>query len=273
MDKLIGNYFIKNKNIVEKEEFHYTLYSTNVYEVIRVIDRTPLFLEEHLKRLDESLALSGIASPKSAEELKNLMIRLIKKNQIKNGNIKILINKNKATDLYLYFIPHSYPEMKLYREGIAVASISIERKNPNAKVIDEDYKIAVNSFIEEKNIYEALLVNREGFFTEGSKSNVFFVMDGTLITPPLKDVLGGVTRKRILALAKENNVNTLEKSIRPSDAKKLEGAFISGTSPKILPISSIDGVKLKSTECDIIKELVSLYEEKTKDYIAMNSAL
>lgn len=273
MDKLFGNYFIKNKNVLEKEQFSYTLYPSNVYEVIRVIDKTPLFLEEHLKRLDDSLALSGMTSPKSAEEIKNLMIRLIKKNQIKNGNIKILINKDKATDLYLYFIPHSYPEMKLYREGIAVASINIERKNPNAKVIDEHYKKTVNSFIEDNNIYEALLVNREGFFTEGSKSNVFFVMDGVLLTPPLKDVLGGVTRKRILVLANENNVKTLEKSIRPEDVKSLEGAFISGTSPKILPINSIDGVKLNSTECDIIKSLISLYEEKIKDYVAMNSTL
>jgi len=273
LDKLFGNYFIKNKNILEKENFSYTLSPSNVYEVIRVIDKTPLFLEEHLERLNESLALSGIPSPKSEEEIKNLMIKLIKKNQIKNGNIKLLINQDKATDLYLYFIPHSYPEMKLYRDGIAVASISIERKNPNAKVIDEDYKKTVTSFISDKNIYEALLVNREGFFTEGSKSNVFFVMDGVLITPPLKDVLGGVTRKRILALAKENNVKTLEKSIRPEDVKNLEGAFISGTSPKILPISSIDGVKLKSTECVIIKSLISLYEEKIKDYMAVNTTL
>ncbi|MGB4588750.1 MAG: aminotransferase class IV [Clostridiaceae bacterium] len=273
MDKLVGNYFVKNKNILEKEEFSYTLCPSNVYEVIRVIDRTPLFLEEHLKRLDESLALSGITAPKSGEEIKNLMIRLIKKNQIKNGNIKLLINKDNATDLYLYFIPHNYPEMKLYRDGITVASINIERKNPNAKVIDENYKKAVSSFIEERDIYEALLVNREGFFTEGSKSNVFFVMNGVLITPPLKDVLGGVTRKRILALAKENNVKTLEKSIRPEEVKTLEGAFISGTSPKILPISSIDGIRLKSTECDIIKSLIRLYDEKIRDYVAMNATL
>lgn len=273
MDKLIGNYFIKNKSILEKEEFNYTLYPLNVYEVIRVIDRTPLFLEEHLKRMNESLALSGITPPKSIEEIKNLMIRLIKKNQIKNGNIKLLINKDKATDLYLYFIPHSYPEMKLYREGIAVASISIERKNPNAKVIDEHYKKTVTSFIEDRNIYEALLVNKEGFFTEGSKSNVFFVINGVLVTPPLKDVLGGVTRNRILALANEHQVKTLEKSIRPEDVKTLEGAFISGTSPKILPISSIDGIKLKSAECDIIKSLINLYEDKIRDYIATNSAL
>lgn len=273
MDKLIGNYFVKNKNILEKEEFNYTLYPSNVYEVIRIIDRTPLFLEEHLKRMGDSLAMSGIASPKSTEEIKNLMIKLIKKNQMKNGNIKLLINKGKTVDFYLYFIPHSYPDTKLYREGIAVASISIERKNPNAKVIDEDYKKAVTSFIEDKNIYEALLVNREGFFTEGSKSNVFFVMDGILVTPPLKDVLGGVTRNRVLALANENHIKTLEKSIRPEDVKTLEGAFISGTSPKILPISSIDGVKIKSLECDIIKSLIKLYDEKIRDYIEANSSL
>lgn len=271
MDKIRGDYFIKNKSFYAKEDFAYELSPTNVYEVIRVIGWTPLFLEEHLTRLNDSLALSGITSPKSGEEIRNLMIKLLRKNQFKEGNIKLLINKNRDTELYLYFIPHNYPPTKLYKEGIHVETISIERKNPNAKVIDTDYKSKVNTFIEERKIYEALLVNREGFITEGSKSNVFFVKNDTLLTPPLKDVLGGVTRQRILDLAKENNIKILEEPLRPEDVKTLEGAFISGTSPKILPIRSIDGIKIKSTECAIIKSLIKLYEEKIKDYLARNT--
>jgi len=272
LDKIRGDYFIKNKNFYANEDFTYELSPTNVYEVIRVIGWTPLFLEDHLSRLSDSLALSGISSPKSGEEIRNLIIKLLRKNQFKEGNIKLLINKNRYIDLYLYFIPHDYPTTKLYKEGIFVETLSLERKNPNAKVIDAGYKEMVSAFIEERNIYEALLVNRDGFITEGSKSNVFFVKKDTLLTPPLKDVLGGVTRQRILDLAKENNLKILEESIRPEDVRTLEGAFLSGTSPKILSIRSIDGIKIKSTECAIIKSLIKLYEEKIKDYLARNSS-
>ena len=270
MDIIRGTYIAINSSLVKMTDFEYTLSKKNVYEVIRIIDGVPLFLEEHLKRMNQSIKILNMNFTKSEEEISNLIHLLAKKNSIKDGNIKILINNGPTLMFYLYFIPHSYPERTSYAKGIRTRTIKIERINPNAKVIDPKYKSTVTDFIIENDIYEALLVNSENEITEGSKSNVFFVMDKTLYTPPLKDVLGGVTRKRILDIAKELNMKISEEPLHMKNLSEIEAAFISGTSPKILPISSIDSIKLKSAEHPMVKELISAYNLKIKSYIERN---
>lgn len=273
MDIIRGTYIAINSSLVKMTDFEYTLSKKNVYEVIRIIDGVPLFLEEHLERMNQSIEILKMNFTKSKEEISNLIHLLAKKNGIKDGNLKILINNGPTLNFYLYFIPHYYPDRTSYTKGIKTRTLKIERKNPNAKVIDPKYKRIVTDFIEENEVFEALLVNLENEITEGSKSNVFFVMDKTLYTPPLKDVLGGVTRKRILDIAEELEMNVSEESLHMNELSEVEAAFISGTSPKILPISTIDALKLKSTEHPMIKELIATYDLKIKSYIEKNKQI
>ena len=191
----------------------------------------------------------------------------MKKNNFVEGNIKLLCNGTSPTDLYLYFIPHYYPEDKFYEEGIITKTLKIERHNPNAKVIDVTYKKAVTDFIENEEIYEALIVNQKDEITEGSKSNVFFVRDHTLITPPLKDVLGGVTRLKIIELAKAHHLTVQEKPFFMKDIPELEGAFISGTSPNLLPIRKINDQVLNSPTNPTILKLIRYFNESVENEI------
>lgn len=270
MDKIRGSYFMKNSTLVEADNFHYKLNPKNVYEVIRLIRGVPLFLEEHLDRMEDSLSLLQMDFHQSQEKIRNQILTLAKKNQFQEGNVKILINDGPMKEFYLYFIPHHYPDESYYENGIKTMTMKIERRNPNAKVIDAEYKKKVSHFIEENAIYEALIVNNESEITEGSKSNVFFLEENRLITPPLKDVLGGVTRKRILAIAHELGIETEEKAVSVQELNLLQGAFISGTSPKILPIRSIDKVVLDSTKHPVIRKLLAAYDEKIVSYIDLH---
>ena len=272
MDKIRGNYVTMDNRLVSIGDFSYTLSDRNVYEVIRIINGTPLFLEDHLERMTQSLEILKLDFRKSKEEIRNLIHLLARKNRIKDGNVKILVNDGPAIHSYIYFIPHFYPEKVSYLNGIRTGTIEMERKNPNAKVIDPNYKAKVTAFIEESGLYEALLVNSDHEITEGSKSNVFFVLNETLVTPPLKDVLGGVTRKRILDIAKEMKISAAEKTVQIADLPQVEAAFISGTSPKILPISFIDDIQLNSSEHDIVKSLITAYDQKIEEYLQKNSS-
>ncbi|HBW14227.1 MAG TPA: aminotransferase class IV [Proteiniclasticum sp.] len=267
MENIRGAFALKNHEFIKADEFHYVLEKDNVYEVIRIIQGVPLFLEEHLERMEASINLLNMPYTFSQLEIKRLMEDLCHKNDFTKGNIKLVVNGEKIPALYLYFIPHSYPDAFLYAEGIRTKTIFLERSNPNAKVVRLSYKEKVTSFIEEHQIYEALLVNRDGEITEGSKSNVFFVLDGTLFTPPLKDVLGGVTRKRILQIAEELSLPVKEEPVTLSDLSWMEAAFISGTSPKILPISKIDEKELSSTSHPMVLKLLNAYNDRIQDYI------
>ncbi|HCW74273.1 MAG TPA: aminotransferase class IV, partial [Clostridiaceae bacterium] len=148
MDRLTGKYFIKNGIIFEAGDFHYELSERNVYEVIRIIDGVPLFLEEHLKRMADSMHLQNMEMTRSNEEIRNLIQLMVKRNRIKSGNIKILYNDGQIPEFLIYFIPHFYPDKTYYRNGIRTLTLNVERKNPNAKVIDAGYKKKVSAFIE-----------------------------------------------------------------------------------------------------------------------------
>lgn len=267
IDNIRGSYWIKNKSFQDAAEFNYALKSKNVYEVIRIMEGKPLFLKEHLDRMKSSLDLQSMTLAKSHEEIRNLVEKLVKKNNFKEGNIKLFLNGINPTELYLYFIPHHYPEAQLYDQGILTKTLKIERKNPNAKVIDANYKKSVTDFIKSEKIYEALIVNQKNEITEGSKSNVFFVKNNVLITPPLKDVLGGVTRHKVIELAKEHGIIVEESPLAMEEITNLEGAFISGTSPNILPIRQIDDKTLASSSNPLIMKLMAFFKESVEKEI------
>lgn len=267
MDTMRGTHWIKNKSFRESKDFTYVFEPKNVYEVIRIMNKKPLFLKEHLERMETSLHLQSMTLSKSHEEIRNLLEKLVKRNNFSEGNIKLLWNGSSPSELYLYFIPHYYPEDELYKHGIITKTLKIQRHNPNAKVVDPTYKKAVTDFIHDEQIYEALIVNQKNEITEGSKSNIFFVRDNMLITPPLKDVLGGVTRQKIIELALEHHLVVQELPFLVTDLPSLEGAFISGTSPNLLPIREIDGVILQSSSSPFILKLMDYFDESVKQEI------
>jgi len=267
MEVMRGSHVLVDQKLVGKDLVKYVLSTENVYEVIRIIQGVPLFLEEHLERMSASLTLLGFTLPIPVDTLKVDLNRLIKKNAFQEGNIKILLNHQEHLRIYAFFIPHTYPEASYYEEGILTKTLPLERTNPNAKVLRAAYKEQVTRFIEEETIYEALLVNQEGQITEGSKSNVFFIQQNTLWTPPLKDVLGGVTRKRILAIAEELSISVMEAPVFLAALPMMDAAFISGTSPKILPIKSIDQWQIDSPGNPMVQQLIDAYNQKIASYI------
>lgn len=271
MEKATGTYFYSGKNRLKTSDFSYESGPGHIYEVIRVLRGVPLFLEDHLERMHESLALVGKASVKSTEEVRNFITLLIKSNGAKDGNVKFVVGDSLPDGILLYMIPHSYPDEAMYLSGIATAILKLERTNPNAKIVNTSYKEIVAEFIRDKGVYEALLVNREGCITEGSRSNVFFVASDTLLTPPLKDVLGGITRKNIIDIAKAAGIKFRETDISLDLVSELQGAFISGTSPKVLPISRIDRTEIPSAACTIITRLMALYNAEIEEYVSKNS--
>ena len=96
---------------------------------------------------------------------------------------------------------------------------------------------------------------------------MFFVKGDKLYTAPRGDVLLGITRKYIFQVCEELNVKIIEENIHIDDLKKLDGAFMSGTSVNVLPISSIDEIILNSVNNNIIKEVNNAYVRKMKAYI------
>jgi len=247
---------------------------SSIYEVIRIIDGVPLYLEEHLTRLRNSAKIINVNLKKTDEDIVKDIYRLIKENNEMNLNVKILFGNFDGTkeDVFLYFIKSFYPPQEMYRQGIHVILYESERKNPNAKTSNRELREAINKKREEKKAFEALLVNHLGNITEGSRTNVFFVDEENIYTPPSEKVLLGVTRTKILELCDAHNIKVIEEDISLNHLHKYKGAFITGTSINVLPIKTINNIEFNSPNIPIIKRLIKIYEGDVLEYIRKKSS-
>ncbi|HCY00082.1 MAG TPA: hypothetical protein DG754_08085, partial [Bacteroidales bacterium] len=110
--------------------------STIFYEVIRVINGIPLFLDEHVDRLEKSTLLSGIEI--DLDQLVKNIIELVKRNPVKEKNLKISLycdqTDRQKHQIVAYFIESNYPLARIYQNGVRAELIPLKRNNPNVKL-------------------------------------------------------------------------------------------------------------------------------------------
>lgn len=268
----ILDYFIYNNKAYSTDnmEVFDSIRSQSIYEVIRIIDGVPLFLEDHLERLRKSANLLDVVVNKSNEEITSEIMELIKLNQCMNKNVKLLCSnlKEEQQEFLTYFIESHYPNEEVYQKGIHTILYYSERENPNAKTVNTGLREQVNARIQEKNAFEALLVNKEHYITEGSRSNMFFVKKNCVYTAPAGDVLLGVTRTRIIKVCRDLSIDVREEAVHKDQIASLDGAFMTGTSVNVLPIRTIDEVLLNSVHNSVIHKIAEGYMYEMKNYIA-----
>lgn len=273
MNECFNQWFLENGVEKLKEEFNddYLRKGKSIYEVIRIIDGVPLFLEEHLSRFRNSIDLINEKMLLNIGEVKSNIIKLLQINKTYEGNIKIVFNYTEDdSKTIFFFIKHSYPTLDEYKNGVNTILYYGERKNPNAKLINTSFRENVEKTIREANSYEAILVNDEGFITEGSKSNIFLVIEDVVYTSPVKEVLPGITREMVMEIVKNIGIKYSEERINIDALKTVEGLFITGTSPQVLPIKKVDELEFKSSDNDIIRRIMGEYDNKVNDYILIN---
>lgn len=239
-----------------------------IYEVLRIIDRVPLFAEDHFSRYLNSCNLMKVDPFISESDFLGRLHRLIVRNELNYGNVKVelLTTCTGEQRLRMYVIPHQYPSLANYGNGVHVGLLEAVRENPQVKVVQSAVRERANKAIAKNNWYEVLLVDESGDITEGSRSNVFFVRNGLFYTAPAIKVLAGVTRKKILECISSLGFQCVEKEVAKEELSTFDAAFISGTSPKILPIASIDGRPFQVDDRHL-RLLMTKFDDLISDYI------
>ena len=270
----IGEFYIQNGDIktTNDEDIFKRIDKPPIYEVIRVIKGVPLFLEEHLDRMFDSAKITGYKLGRNEKEIRKDIKNLILKNNIEELNIKLLSSEVEEIGkvFLVYSINSFYPPQEYYENGIKAILFDYERQNPNAKVLFTSFKEEVTKELNNKDAFEALLVGKSGYIPEGSRSNMFFVKGDKIYTAPESEVLLGVTRKRILEVCEELRIEVIENSIHKDEIDKIDGAFMSGTSVNVLPISTIDNLNVNSMKNELIIRINQAYNKKMVDYIDLH---
>jgi branched-chain amino acid aminotransferase len=269
MNECYGKRFILNGELQDADTFDASLVygGVSIYEVIRMTRGTPLFFNDHMERLSMSLKLQGREHIADTQVIKKAIIGLLRSDKKKETNIKIVFNFSGDRKNYLiYFIESVYPTEEQYRTGVKGVLFFAERKDPVSKVINTKLKSAIFNKLIHDNAYEALLVNDQNRVTEGSRSNIFFLKGNILVTAPEKYILSGITRKHVIAICNENNINIEYECVDYKDIADYEAVFMTGTSPMVLPFNCIDAINFDVSN-PLLSRLRKLYLQKAEESI------
>jgi len=267
------SFFIHNNITKPCNEFCDDFYSTgtSVYEVIRIEKGVALFAEDHLERLFNSAAILNLKINESEDEIKSNIRNLIKINNSFVGKIKLMVHfnpeNNKQQDFLLYFNPHYFPTDEEYKSGVRTGLCNAIRTNPNAKMHNTEARLKANHIIAEKKLFEVILMDNNGFITEGRRSNLLFISGNSVLSAPETDILQGIARKNVKRICGDNNIEFIERKIQLNDMNRMDAMFLTGTSLKILPIAVFEELVF-STNNELLRRLMRLYDQAISEYIS-----
>ena len=241
-----------------------------IYDVFRVASGKPLFLKEHLERLYNGIKNAGYSFSVIYDDFIILIKEFILKSAAVNGNIKIEIyfSQNSLNEHFyrVFFIPTSYPDKEMYQKGVICKLLYEERSNPSIKIANPALRNISDSIILQENIFETILVNAEKLITEGSRSNIFFVKDDLFITAPDSMVLSGIIRSKAIELITKNNMKIGYRAVSIDELSNFDACFITGTSPRVLPIRQIDDIIFEVPNKQVQK-LMEMLDKKVLEEI------
>lgn len=269
---IMFQYFSKNgkiypidKSFIPLSNIEYQ-YGFGVYETIRVSNKTINFIKNHSARLINSAKIINLEHPFTATQVENFIKKLVESITISSFNIKILlIGSPQKENVQLFVIPLNplFPDKKLYKKGCSLITTHHERIFPNAKTLNMLQSYMAYKKATESNCYDALLINNTENITEGTRTNFFIVKNNKIYTAKEKDVLVGVTRKAVMHTAQKNNIDITETDIKQSGLQSCDGAFLTSTSSKIIPITQIDSIKFEIPK--LTKKLMVFFNEFLKE--------
>lgn len=265
---------------------HTLHYGLGVFEGIRCYEtrKGPAVfrLDEHVDRLFASAHIFLIEIPFSKDEIKEAILKTIKVNRMKSCYIRPLVYIGYgAMGLYPKDNPvrvsiavwswGTYLGEKGLEEGIRIKTSSFIRNHVNANMTrGKVCGYYVNSQLAKKEAIscgydEALLLDTEGYVSEGSGENVFIVRDGVLKTTPLTSILEGITRNSIIKIAEDAGIRTLEERFTRDELYIADEAFFTGTAAEVTPIRESDGRAVgEGKPGKITKKLQSIFFDVVK---------
>ena len=244
---------------------HTLHYGLGVFEGVRAY-QTPkgpcIFrLREHTQRLFNSAHILGLELPYSADEINAAQVETLRANGLGEGYLRPMAFLGseamglRAQDLTVNLTIAAWPWPNYMDEdarerGISVRTSSYTRHHVNITMCkakaNGNYINSILALHEalDSGCDEALLLDNEGYVAEGSGENIFIVRDGLLHTPELTSCLDGITRDTVFHLAREADLEIVERRITRDEVYICDEAFFTGTAAEVLPIRELDGRRI-----------------------------
>jgi len=252
-----------NDRLVDKDQAtvsvfdHGLLYGDGVFEGIRSYNGLVFKLREHLDRLVESAHTLMLEIPMTKASLEKAVIETLKANGLKDAYIRLVVTRGagdlgldprkcKKTTLFIIADKIALYPRDYYEKGLKIATVPTVRNHPealNPQLKTLNYLNNILAKIEATNagVDEAILLNAQGYVTECTGENIFYVKGKKLVTPPpYVGILKGITRDAVMRLGAEAGLAVSEEVFTRHDLYTAEEVFLTGTAAEIVPVVRID---------------------------------
>jgi branched-chain amino acid aminotransferase len=253
---LDGHFVVKEKAMVSAFD-HGFLYGDGIYETMRAYGGQLFLLKKHLKRLKRSADAISLKLPLSLDKIGEELVESLNVNKLREAYVRLHISRG-AGELGLEPALCSTPIMVITAKpfhdypaayfdcSVAVAIVKTRRNHPLAlspSIKSTNFLNNILAKIEavEARVFEGIMLNCQGYVTEGTISNIFMVKKGVLYTPHMDTgILQGVTRNLVLRFATRKKMIANERLQQPSDFHAADECFITNTTMEIMPVTKID---------------------------------
>lgn len=265
---------------------HTLHYGLGVFEGIRCYDtgKGPAIfrLDEHIDRIFSSAGIFMMEIPYTKAKIRDAVIKTVKVNNMKECYIRPLVYigygamglypKENPVNVSIAVWPWgAYLGEKGLKNGIRVKTSSFIRNHVNSNM--SRGKVCgyyVNSQLAKNEAIscgydEALLLDTEGYVSEGSGENVFIVRNGMLKTTPLTSILEGITRNSMIKIANDEKIGVIEERFTRDELYISDEAFFTGTAAEVTPIREADGRSIgKGKPGEMTRKLQSIFFDIVK---------
>lgn len=261
------------------------LYGDSIYEVIRTYQNVPFELEAHLTRLEGSAVRIGMGLPVSRDVIgqetqaaqhatgrPDCYLRIV----VSRGSGAIGLDPDLAENprRIVIAMPVKPPSPEIYYKGATIVLTSVRRNlrdaiDPRAKTGNYLNSVMAVGEAKRKGAFEAVMLDHRDFVTEGASSNVFAVVGGVILTPPLDvGILEGVTRSVVMRIAKRASIPLLEVPLTEPALKAADEVFITSSIREVVPIVRVDDTVIgDGRPGETTKRIRTLFAEYVEDYV------
>lgn len=222
-----------------------------VFDFLRTYGGKPFFLKEHLERLARSASLIGLDFSWSLDELVEIVIQTLRRNQHDESNIRILVTGGSSDDfitpqgrsrLIIMVTPLFKTPQWWYSNGVKIITVSPERYIPNAKSINYIPAAIALKQASRQDAVEAVYVDRDGFVLEGTTTNLFIFIDNKLVTPGT-GILSGITRQVTLMIT-DGLYDTEIRDIKMEQLLHASEVFLTASNKEIVPVIQVNDTSI-----------------------------
>lgn len=250
------------------------LFGDGVYEVIPVFGNKMLRLDEHLKRLQNSLNRISLTNPHNNEEWGRIFSDLLKKNDGEDRAVYLQISRGVYPErdltikagypptIFAMVLQVTPPDIEIVTAGISVITVDdfrwgacdIKSTSLVASVMLKQQAVAAD-------VEDAILIKNH-MLSEGTASNVFIVKNGVLITPPTgHKLLPGITRDLVIEIAKNNTILVEEREVKEVELYNADEIWMTSSTREIAPVISLNGEAVATGAAgEMWKRVMDLYQ-------------